>query len=464
MEDFDMNTETNYQSTPSAEFGELLWKQIYNELSRKVDTNTFNSWFRTIEFVRINKDKLELSVSSKFIKEWLTNNYISTIKKIARCFKPEITEVSIKVKSGRNKDIPANSNVEKITPKAKGEYFENISSNLNPLFVLKKYVVGDHNRIAFQSAMNVIEGLATFSGDRILFVHSRVGMGKTHLLQSAAQEAKTKNINALYYTAEKFTNQYVFACQNNQLQRFKTYNRNCDIFIIDDIQFIFGKANTMHELMNTIISLMESNKTVIIACDTSPFNLAIDKRLLSRFTGGLVTEIQAPNKETRLEIIKSKLFFAKDTLADDVMNYIADNISNSVRELEGALYKVLNHKNMLGEEVDLKAVKKILHENINANLKMITFDKILVDVSAYYGVTPADILSKSRLKQYVYPRQVISLLAKQLTRDSLQEIGNKLGGKDHATVIYSITKLEKKLQTDAKIKDDINKLIKMICA
>lgn len=456
-----MNPTSCYKTS---EFSNLLWKQIYNELKRRIDPAIFNSWFRNIQFVGINKNKLELAVSSKFIKEWLANNYLALIQKVTRCFKPEIIEVSIKVKSTRSSKQSANSNFISLASNIEeSKEAANAISSINPLFNFENFVIGDFNRIAYQSARHILEGKASFSGHNILFVHSKVGMGKTHLLQATITEAKQKNLKALYYSAEKFANQYVFACQNNTLNNFKAHNRSCDIFIVDDIQFLTGKVSTMQELTNTIIALVEARKTVVIACDSSPFSLKVDKRLSSRFNGGIVTEIQAPNYKNRLEILKHKLKVAKVELDLEIIEYIAKNISNSVRELEGALYKVLNYKNMLNETVDLKATKKILQENVNALSQSITFDKILESVSNYFSVSQQDITSKSRLKKYVYPRQIVSLLAKQLTRDSLQEIGNKLGGKDHATVIYSITKLEEKLQSDEKTKNDVSSLMKIIC-
>lgn len=455
----------------TSEFSDLLWKQIYNELKKRVEPATFNSWFRNIQFIGINKNKLEIAVSSKFIKEWLINNYLDLMKKITRCFKPEIIDVNIKVKNVRSRNNKQSDVANLNFPASKGQVSaksdrgmaQTLSSNVNPLFDFESFVVGDFNKIAYQSAINLLENTDSFARQNILFVHGKVGAGKTHLLQATLTSAKKKKLNALYYTAEKFANQYVFACQNNKLNEFKAYNRAAELLIVDDMQFLVGKVSTMQELTNTIIALAENHKKVIIACDTSPFNIRVDKRLSSRFSGGIVTEIQSPDYENRLRILNHKVKISNTELDYKVIEYIAKNISSSVRELEGALYKVLNYKSMLNTTVDLKAVKKILQENVNAVSQAITFEKILENASNHFGVRAQDITSKSRLKKYVYPRQIVSLLAKQLTRDSLQEIGNKLGGKDHATVIYSITKLEEKIQSDEKVRGDVSSLMKKIC-
>ncbi len=459
----------NMQSQPhtqTPEFSNFLWEQIYNEIKRKVDTTTFNSWFRNLQFISVYRDTLEIAVPSKFTREWIRNNYIDMITNIARYFKPEINIINIKVKNIKRVN-KASDDEEVVQHHVKDDYYDNISSKLNPSFTLENFVVGDYNKIAVKSAQNLLYSKKSMTNSGMLYMHSKVGMGKTHLLQALTFDVNTKASNskpqAIYFSAEKFMNQYVYACRKNQLSEFRKYINRHNIFVIDDIQFICGKVSTQQELIRCIISFIEHNKKVIVSGDCSPFGLSMEKRFISRLNGGMVVQIQDPDYQTKLKIIQHKLKILNEKISSDVLEFIAENITDSVRELEGALFKIISHKNILEKDITLKCAKKILEEHISANHKDVSFDLILQKVASYYNVELSDILSKSRLKKFVYPRQIVALLAKQLTRDSLQEIGDKLGGRDHATIIYSITKLEDQMPYDSNIKKDVANLMKVIC-
>ncbi len=451
-------------STQPSEFSNFLWVQIYKELKRKIDPTTFNSWFRNLQFLGIDKTTLEISVASKFIKEWITNNYLDTIIKTARCFKPEITNINIKVQATKRSKKKAETTAE-VQAYTNKTYYDNIGSKLNPAFTLANFVVGDYNKIAYKSAQQLLAPTPHISGNSSLYIQSKVGMGKTHLMQAFSHQLNENSDKpkAIYFSAEKFINQYVYAYRQNQLTEFRNHINKHDVFLIDDIQFICGKISTQQELIKCITYFIEHNKKVIISGDCSPFGLSMDKRFISRLTGGMVVQILEPDYATRLKIVKHKLKVMQEEIDSTIAEFIAENITNSIRELEGALFKIISHKNILEENITLTRARKILEENVSANKKSISFDLIITEVAKYFGISMDEIISKSRLKKFVYPRQLVALLAKQLTRDSLQELGDKLGGRDHATIIYSITRTEEKAQIDSAVKNDISTLMKLIC-
>lgn len=451
-------------NTQSLNFSDFLWQQLHREIKRRVDPVTFNSWFSNLQFIGINKNKLELGVASKFIKEWITNNYTGLILKVASRLKPEITVLEIKVKTTRNRK----GNIKNLTDlmpssSSPDEPANMIGSRLNGSFNFENFVVGNFNEIAYGAAQRLLNTDGKMPGEKMLYVVGKFGVGKTHIIQALATRATQMGHKAIYFTAEKFMNQYVNAYQTNSLNAFREFIMANDIFIIDDLQFICGKNSTQQELMRIVTNLIEHGKCIVASADTSPFTLKLERRFTSRLIGGMVTEIGTPDYETRLQIINKKLSLLNETLSDGIAEFIADNITSSVRELEGAMFKVISHRSILNTQITLDQVKKILSDNIAASQNVVNFETILSAVANYFDVSSESIISKSRLQKYVYPRQVVAMLAKQLTKDSLQEIGENLGGRDHATVIYSISKLESRLQADEKLRNDIAKLITTIC-
>lgn len=451
-------------STQSLNFSDFLWQQLHREIKRRVDPVTFNSWFSNLQFIGINKNKLELGVASKFIKEWITNNYTGLILKVASRLKPEITVLEIKVKTTRNRKGSVKNLTDLMpTSLSQDEPANMIGSRLNSSFTFENFVVGSFNEIAYGAAQRLLNTDGKMPGEKMLYVVGKFGVGKTHIIQALAARAIHMGRKVVYFTAEKFMNQYVNAYQTNSLNSFREFIMSNDIFIIDDLQFICGKNSTQQELMRIVTSLIENGKCIVASADTSPFTLKLERRFTSRLIGGMVTEIGTPDYEARLQIISKKLSLLNETLSDGIAEFIADNITSSVRELEGAMFKVISHRSILNTQITLEQVKKILSDNIAASQHVVNFETILTAVANYFDVSSESIISKSRLQKYVYPRQVVAMLAKQLTKDSLQEIGENLGGRDHATVIYSISKLESRLQADEKLRNDIAKLITTIC-
>ena len=286
-------------------------------------------------------------------------------------------------------------------------------------------------------------------------------MGKTHLLQSitAHVQAEHPNRNVIYLSAEKFMQLYIRAVRDNDILSFKEELRSARLLLIDDLQFICGKSSSEQELIGTISALTESNKQVVIACNSSPYDLNLDTRTKSRLTGGLVVNITQADYSLRLKILQSRATRLDILVPGEILQFVADNITSNIRELEGAFNKLVSYCSITEQPMSFEATKEILQDNIAAHTRQININQILEHVASFYSVKVADIQSKKRNAHFVLPRQIAAYIAKQLTTLSLQEIGLQLGNKDHATVIYSIKKVEEKITYDPVFANVISKIM-----
>ena len=325
----------------------LIWQPLLDELRKAFGEATFRSWFSHFELGEINNGVMIITVPTKFIKEWIINNYFNNIKEIVSKLDKSVTHLEIKTRLPSNRLIATskpvdNDNITRLTVKEdKSDIF---NFNLNSHFTFKNIVVGNYNKVAFESAKS-LAGNKDLNGNNILFIQSSFGMGKTHLLQAIAAHIKATDPNkkVAYLSAEKFMYLFIRSIKNNDLITFKENFREADVLLIDDLQFICGKNSTEQELINTVTALTESSKKVAIACDTSPYNLNIDVRAKSRLTGGLVVQINNPAYELRLEILRSKAEQLSTVINDSILELIALNITSSIRELEGALNKLVSY-------------------------------------------------------------------------------------------------------------------------
>ncbi len=441
----------------------LIWQPLLDELRKAFGEATFRSWFSHFELGEINNGVMIITVPTKFIKEWIINNYFNNIKEIVSKLDKSVTHLEIKTRLPSNRLIATskpvdNDNITRLTVKEdKSDIF---NFNLNSHFTFKNIVVGNYNKVAFESAKSLAEN-KDLNGNNILFIQSSFGMGKTHLLQAIAAHIKATDPNkkVAYLSAEKFMYLFIRSIKNNDLITFKENFREADVLLIDDLQFICGKNSTEQELINTVTALTESSKKVAIACDTSPYNLNIDVRAKSRLTGGLVVQINNPAYELRLEILRSKAEQLSTVINDSILELIALNITSSIRELEGALNKLVSYCTITGQDISQELAEEILHDNIAAHSQPISVDTILQYVAESYGVKVSDVQSNKRPARLVLARQIAAYVAKQMTQTSLQEIGHKLGNKDHTTVIYSIKKVEEKMNYDVALANNISKII-----
>jgi chromosomal replication initiator protein len=447
--------------------GSYVWEKVMSLLLEKYGEPIYRSWLSHLKFQEMKQSELVLTVPSKFIREWIINNYLKSIKTLVSSIQPEINNVDIRVKPNRAKIAPkfvTNDNFFSVPTTSNEERCDVFSYTLDPRFTFNTYVTGASNKIAVAAAKALVESNSSVTDNNVLFIKSPVGMGKTHLMQAIAAQIKAKDPSkkVAYLSADKFIYLYIKSVKNNRLIEFKEKLRSADVLLFDDLQFICGKTGTQQEFLNTFSALTESNRKVVLTCDVSPYNLNLDKRSISKLAGGLVVGIKPSDRELRVKILEAKAHQYNIKIPAEVIELIADNIVTSNRELEGALNKLITHCSLGDSEITMKAAEEILKDNFHANDQTITVERIMQIVADHYNIKVEDLISKSRAARFVVPRQVSAYLSKQLTKNSLQDIGFKLGGRDHATVIYSVRKLEDRLVVDKKMVEDIAKLIEFI--
>ena len=448
-----------------------VWQSVLDALRNESEA-TYRSWFSHLKYQDFDKSVITVTAPSNFIKEWILNNYYDRIMHYCNTLGAGALRLDIRVRSNRASRNASEElshfeevhNVEKIEPNLNENSKYPIASALDPSLAFDNFVVGSSNKMAYEAVNAVAQGRKLPSASNLVYIYSAVGMGKTHLLQSIASYIgeNDKGREVAYLSSEKFMNLYIKSVKNNDLITFKEVLRSVDVLLVDDLQFICGKVGTQQEFAHTFNALIEANKQVVISCDTSPYQLDIDPRSKSRLSGGLVVDIKHADYDLRLEILRYKAKLYNIEIEDSLLEFIAQKITSNIRELEGALHKICMHVNLMGTQIDMNVIQDILKDNLDAHSKVLTIDQIISTVADFYQVQSSDIISKSRAAKFVQPRQVIAFLAKQLTQRSLQEIGEKLGGRDHATVIYSIKKLEDTVVRNKKVERDIAKIMDLL--
>lgn len=439
---------------------EDIWTAVLDKIKEHMGVAVFNTWFNNLSFKELNGDTITISAPSRFIREWVLTNYYNKLKELASAEDPSIKRIDLKVVSQKPAYKPQSLSFAS-SDSSVDSYSVAFSSIFDKRFTFENFVVDDTNKFAYAATKAIAEdGLSNTIVRSVLYITAPVGMGKTHLLQSIAQDMSLNSgeTKFAYMSAEKFMHQYIKAVKANELYQFKESLRALDVLLFDDIQFICGKAGTQQEFANTLNAMIEAGKIIVASSDRSPYDLDLDARTTSRLTGGLVVEIKKPSIDLRKKILSSKIEKINASVPDDVVDFIANTVSSSVRELEAALNKVVASSSLIGHSIDITFTKEVLKECLLAHETSISIDKIVDVVSDFYNVSKSDIISKSRSGKVVYPRQMVSFLAKQLTDKSLKEIGNLIGKRDHATVIYSIKKLEDRIAIDSVAAMEVSKL------
>jgi chromosomal replication initiator protein len=332
-------------------------------------------------------------------------------------------------------------------------------SKLNPKYTFESFVVGPSNRFAHAAALAVSESPAKEYNP--LFIYGKVGLGKTHLMQAIGHYIlqKKPSMKFIYISSEKFTNQLISAIQNRTTLKFREMYRNVDLLLIDDIHFIAGKESTQEEFFHTFNTLHDAHKQIVVSSDRSPKDIpALEERLVSRFEWGLVADIQPPDIETRIAILRKKAERETITIPDDVTYFIAEAIRSNIRELEGALIRVVAYAKLVGKDIDLELVKDVLKDVLIEQNKKITIESIQQKVAQYFDIRVADMRSKKRNKMIAYPRQIAMYLSRDLTDFSLPEIGEQFGGRDHSTVLHACEKVYRDMETKNGVRDMVNKI------
>ncbi len=437
-----------------------IWKQVHKALRGEFGEAVFRSWLKPLTLQAFYHGTMEVSVPTRFMKDWIQTHYAKRILEMA-CEKTseikrlEIVVVQNAIPLDDVADAPKKSNENK---KPAIDQFE-IASPLDQRFTFDSFVVGKPNALAHAAARRVVESSSVPFNP--LFIYGGVGLGKTHLMHSIAwmigDQAPEKQV--MYLSAEKFMYQFVKALRSNETMAFKEFFRGVDVLMIDDIQFIAGKESTQEEFFHTFNALVDQNKQIIISADKAPSDLTgIEERLRSRLAWGLVADIQPSTYELRLGIVQAKRDQLEAKIPDAVLEFLALKVTSNIRELEGALNRIVAHAEVSRNEITLESTQEVLQDLLRSHDRRITIDEIQRKVAEHYNIRLSDMHSARRARAVARPRQVAMYLSKQLTARSLPEIGRKFGGRDHTTVMHAVRKIEELSGEDPSFAQDVDVL------
>lgn len=445
-----------------------LWQNILADIELNTSKATFNTWFGGTSIQSIEDNILLVSVPNSFAKEWLENKFNKFILKSIRNFLPGIKDIRFIISTIKNTDLRIKKRriEEKEQLDADSQFdFTGVdqNTNLNPKYTLKDFIVGSANELAHAAVTSVVNNLGTVYNP--LFIYGGVGLGKTHLMQALGNEVARlyKNKIVKYVSSEKFTSELVTAIQTKEMEKFKEEYRKCDLLIIDDIQFIAGREKTQEEFFHTFNALYEKNKQIVMSSDKPPKAIStLEDRLKSRFEGGMIADIGYPDYETRLAIIKTKLVKKQVVLSNEIMEYVAQNFQKNIREMEGALNKIIIQTKINQNIINLDDVKKILQSSIHTPKKNINVKNVIQTVARFYSINEKQLFLKTRKQEIVKPRQIIMYLLRDELGLSYPSIGGKIGGRDHTTIIHACEKINNNIKNDALLSDEINTIKQLI--
>lgn len=441
-----------------------LWQAVLGNLEVTLSKANFTTWFKNTSIMERTDDAVIVSVPNSFTKEWLQNKYNPEILKALRSIAPEIRDVKYQVITNgsapakpameQQKSQPSTSNV------GSRVVHNPVNSGLNPKYTFDTFIIGKNNELAHSACLGVSKKPGQTYNP--LFIYGGVGLGKTHLMQAVGHELLKNNPSAkvLYVTSEKFTNEFVQSISLGTVEQFKNLYRNVDLLMIDDIQFLAGKEQTQEEFFHTFNDLHQNNKQVILSSDRLPKDIpAIEERLVSRFEWGMIADIQAPDYETRLAILKSKAIEKHYDVDYDVLAHIAQNIQTNIRELEGALNRLMVYCQLNNTRPTLEQVKTVLVGVASAKKRVVSVRKLMEVVADFYNITVEDLLRQSRRKEYVKPRQIAMFLMREELENSFPSIGEHFGGRDHTTVMHAVDKISKLVKEKESIKQELDLIV-----
>ncbi len=444
-----------------------LWNDTLTHLELNLSPQHFSTWIKPLKLVKIEQDMVYLEVPNRFILDWVKENYSKNIQKILT----ELSAVSYRLQfniNGQARDnLPKKSSLldEKDFPVVNKEkkLIKNHSANfnLNRKYTFEEFVSGSSNQFAYAAAMAVANNPATTYNP--LFIYGGVGLGKTHLINAIGNSIlkKSPQMKICYYTSEKFMNELINSLRYNRMDDFRNKFRSMDVILIDDIQFIAGKERTQEEFFHTFNALYESHKQIIVTSDKFPKDIpGLEERLRSRFEWGLIADIQPPDVETKLAILKMKAEQNSIKIPEDVALFLANSVCNNVRELEGYLIRIGAYASLTAIPVSLEMARDVLKDILIERNRELSIEEIIKKVSIHFNIKISDIKSPKRLKAVVLPRQIAMYISRQLTSSSYPEIGDRFGGKDHSTIIHAIKKIEKLIENDFQLNNTIENIKK----
>jgi chromosomal replication initiator protein len=439
------------------------WTLIQKDMKNKLGSDIYDSWLRKIDFVEEVNNYILLSVSTRFIRDWITSRYLDQILQIVKRYKKDLTRIEFKIieknQVNETKNDFQSSNKNENVSFIKDTYLQYNRIDSNKRF--DNFVTGVSNKLAYEASLKVSENISHYNP---LYIYGGVGMGKTHLLNSIGLSLKEKN-KVMFISAERFMYQFVKSIKSNDMVRFKEYFRNTDILLIDDIQFMNGKEAMQEEFFHTFNALLDKGSQIIISADRAPNKLSrIQDRIKSRFAGGLVVDIQKPDIELRNKIVKQKseelnIFYSNQiNISDEIQKFISTEIKTSIRELVGALNRVVSFSRIYNKVPNLSEVKVVLKDLLNIGENKVTIDLIQSTVCKFFKISKNEMLSSRRSRYLVRPRQTAIYLTKILTSKSLPEIGREFSNRDHTTIIHSVKTIEKLKENDLEMTNNINNL------
>jgi chromosomal replication initiator protein len=437
---------------------EELWQAVLAQIQLSISPANFSTWFKNTYIASQRENEIIISVPNSFAKEWLEQKYNKNIYKILNSLDEKIRLIKYDIcktdlKTAKKASLPS---IE--TDQLDFQEFKiNQETNLNPKYTFENYIVGPFNELAHAAAWAASKNPGQIYNP--LFVYGGVGLGKTHLLQSIGNEVlkNSPEKKVRYIPSEKFTSGVVASIKSQDMENFKAKLRAIDVLIIDDIQFLAGKEKTQEEFFHTFNSLYEKNKQIILSSDRPPKAIpALAERLRSRFEGGMTADISFPDFETRMAILKVKSQEKKLSFSDEILTYIANNIQKNIRELEGALNRIAAHQKLQNQSLDMEQVKILLKNLIAPPPKIASPKQIIQTVASFYDLREKEIISISRKKEIVKPRQIAMYLLREELKSSFPFIGRKFGGKDHTTAIHAYEKISKDIEKDNNLSDEIS--------
>ena len=440
---------------------EELWKAVLGEMELSLSRANFATWFKNTSILSKDPQSVVISVPNGFIREWLENKFNKRLLDSIRILSPEIREIKYVIgipKIDYKPDLSKTILDKDFEEKTISDSTKDIDrlTNLNKKYSFESYVVGSNNELAHAASLAITKNLGKLYNP--LFIYGGVGLGKAHLLQSIGNKVSSdyKDGKVLYVPAEKLTADLIEGIKNRTIEDLKAQYVKLDLLIIDDIQFIAGKERTQEVVFTIFNELHSKNRQVILSSDRPPKAIpALEERLRSRFEGGMIADIGSPDFETRLAILKLKTAEKKQEMDNEILAYIATNIQKNVRELEGALNRVIAFSQIYNKLPGLKEVKGILATYLNSPYRKTSPQTVLKSVADFYSISTADLVKRSRKKEVVKPRQVAMFLLREETKLSFPEIGQKLGGRDHSTVIHACEKIRKEESVDEAIKQEL---------
>ena len=442
----------------------INWDSIQVEMKNKLGHDIYESWLKKINFEEEFNNYILLSVPTRFIRDWITSRYLDQILQVIKTYNKKIVRIEFKILETATKKNEENAIFEDFD-KTKNVSFIKDSflqyNRIDPNKRFENFIRGTSNKLAYEASKKVSENISHYNP---LYIYGGVGMGKTHLLNSIGIELK-KNNKVMFISAERFMYQFVKSIKSNDMVKFKDYFRNTDVLLIDDIQFMNGKEAMQEEFFHTFNALLDKGSQIILSADRAPNKLSrIQERIKSRFSGGLVVDIQAPDLELRKKIVEKKtdelnnLYTDNIKISKEIQDFISSEITSSIRELVGAINRIVSFSRIYNKIPNISETKVVLKDLLNLGENKVTIDLIQTIVCKFFKISKNEMLSSRRSRYLVRPRQTAIYLTKILTSKSLPEIGREFSNRDHTTIIHSVKTIEKLKEKDQNMVDNINKL------